>query len=185
MMRTFGGMAVFAVMIVILIGILQLVNWVPSAIQEGAYRRYRSVDEVRSHLKIDPIYQPVYYPRSVRWPPSLVAAQTRPYPAVIMEFLYRDREETVLTITQTAIPHAPLAEKLLLRSVRARTSFQLKGRPAMLESGLCRNDESCSRLTWDDGAFHLSLVMMESPVELVRMAESMVTAERPGTVPRP
>jgi hypothetical protein len=176
--RTLGGMAVFAVMIVILVGLLQLVNWMPSVIQEGAFRRYTSIDEVRAHLKIDPVYQPVYYPRSIQWPPSLIAAQTHPYPAVVMEFLQSTAGETGLTITQTAMSHPPLVEKIRMRVVRARISFPLKDRPAVLESGLCRENEQCSRLTWDDGSYRLTLVMMDAPVELVRIAESMILDQK-------
>lgn len=179
MTRTFGGAAIFAVMIIVLLGMLQLVSWIPSAIEEGAFRRYRSIDEVRTHLSIDPIYQPVYYPRTVQWPPSLVAAQTHPYPAVVMEFRSSDMNETVLTITQTALPHPPLVEKIHMNLVRASISFPLKDRPAVLESGLCQGGEQCSKLTWDDGAYRLSLVMMDAPVELVRMAESMVLSPKP------
>lgn len=174
MTRTLGGGAVFAVMVIVLLGMLQLVNWIPSAIQDGSFRRYRTIDDVRKHLAIDPLYQPVYYPRSVQWPPSLVAAQTKPYPAVVMEFRKSDSDETALTIIQTALPHPPLSEKIRLRVTRASISFPLKGRPAMLESGLCRNNGQCSRLTWNEGAYHLSVAMTDAPVELVRIAESMI-----------
>lgn len=183
MLRSLVGLAVFGVMVVILIGLLQLANWVPSAIDEGAFRRYRTIDDVRSHLKIHPVYEPVYYPRSVLWPPRLVAAQTHPYAAVAMEFQRRDSEETALTITQTALTRPPLAEKVRLSVVRARITFALKGRPAVLESGVCRGSEECSRLSWDDGAFRISLVMTEAPLELVRMAESMVSETGKGRDP--
>ncbi len=174
-MRTIAGFAVFGIMVVILIGMLQLANWVPSAIDEGSLRRYRSIEDVRSHLKIHPVYEPVYYPRSVLWPPRIVAAQTHPYAAVALEYRKRDSEETALTITQTALPHPPLAESIRLASLRARASFSLKGRTAVLESGVCRGSDECSRLTWEDGPFRFSLVMTEAPLELVRLAESMLS----------
>lgn len=185
MKRTIGGAAIFGVMIAFLLGMLQLVSWIPSAVEAGAFRAFRSIDEVRAHLPIDPIYQPVYYPRSVQWPPSLVAAQTHPYPAVVMEFQASETRETVLTITQTALSHPPLVEKIRMSTVRASASFPLKGRPAVLESGQCRGNAQCSRLTWDDGVYRLSLVMMDAPVELVRMAESMVLERRTGAAPSP
>lgn len=185
MTRTLGGAAVFAVMIVVMIGMLQLVNWIPSAVQEGSFRQYRSIDEVRSHLPIDPVYQPVYYPRSVQWPPTLVAAQTKPYPAVVMEFMNSESKETVLTIIQTALPHPPLAEKIRLSVIRANISFPLKDRPAVLESGTCRANVPCSRLTWDDGIYRLSVAMMDAPVELVRIAESMVLDRKDQPAPPP
>lgn len=183
MTRTFTGMVVFAVMIVILIGMLRLVSWIPSAVQDGAFRRYRTVDDVRAHLKISPIYEPVYYPRSIQWPPTLVAAQTTPYPAVVMEFRTSGSADADLIITQTALPHAPLMEPGHMRTVRAKISFPLKDRPAVLESGTCGGGGECSRLTWDDGTYGLILVMNEAPVELVRMAESMVLEKKQSVAP--
>ncbi|MEK6745114.1 MAG: hypothetical protein AABZ15_15975 [Nitrospirota bacterium] len=180
MKRTLGGLLVFVTMITVLLGMLQVLNWIPAAVQEGAFRKYPSIDEVRAHLKIDPVYTPVYYPRSVQWPPALVAAQTSPYTAVLTEFMKSDdRNETVLIITQTARSHPPLALRIRLTEVRETVQYPFKGRVAVLEVGVCRKEEQCSRMTWDEGTFRLSLVMRSSPVELVRIAESMV-AQQPG-----
>jgi len=173
--RTLGGLLVFVIMITVLLGMLQVLNWIPSAVQEGAFRKYASIEEVRAHLKINPVYTPVYYPRSVQWPPALIAAQTRPYTAVLTEFMKSDdRSETILIITQTARSHPPLAIKLRLAEVRETVQYPFKGRVAVLEVGVCRKEEQCSRMVWDEGEFRLSLVMRSSPVELVRIAESIV-----------
>ncbi len=175
-------MFVFLMMIVILVGLLQLLNWIPSAIQDGAFQKYASIDEVRAHLKIATVYTPVYYPRSVRWPPSLIAAQSQPYDAVMTEFSKSDdSDQTMLVITQTALPHPPLAEKLRLSVVRETVQYPLKGRKALLEVGFCREDEQCSRMTWNEGQVGISLVMRSSPVELVKIAESMITVPRKGS----
>ena len=179
MKRTLGGMLVFLAMTAILTGLLQLLNWIPSAVQDGAFQRYASIDEVRAHLKIGMVYTPVYYPRTVQWPPSLIAAQTRPYPAVVIEFVRSDDpRETVLVITQTALPHPPLVEKLRLAAVRESVRYEFKGRTAHLEVGVCRKDEQCCRMTWNEENVGIVLVMRSSPVELVRIAESMITRPR-------
>lgn len=176
MKRTLGGMFVFVMMVAILSGALQLLNWVPSALQGGALRRYATVDEARAHLTLGVVYQPVYYPRSVQWPPVFVAAQTRPYKAVITEFARSgEPAETILVISQTELPHAPLADTIRLSTVRETVRYSLKGRAAVLEVGPCRRDEQCSRISWEEGIFRLSLSMRASPVELERIAESMVT----------
>jgi len=173
--RTLGGLLVFTTMIAVLLGMLQVLNWIPEAVQEGAFRKYTSIDEVRAHLKIDPVYTPVYYPRSVQWPPALIAAQTRPYTAVLTEFSKsEDRNETILVITQTARSHPPLALKIRLTEVRETVQYPFKGRVAVLEVGVCRREEQCSRMVWDEGEFRLSLAMRSSPVELVRIAESII-----------
>lgn len=176
MKRTLGGMIVFFTMIAILTGLLQLLNWIPSAIQDGALQRYTSIDEMRAHLKISTVYMPVYYPRTVQWPPSLIAAQMRPYPAVMTEFGKSDDPgETILVITQTALHHPPLAEKLRLSAVRESVRYEFKGRSALLEVGVCRQEEQCCRMTWNEENLSISLVMRSTPVELVRIAESMIT----------
>ena len=175
-------MLIFVMMIAVLVGILQVLNWMPSAIQVGAFQKYANIEELRSHLKIGIVYTPAYFPRNVRWPPSLVAAQTRPYPAVVMEFTNSDAPgETILVITQTALPHPPLAEKLRLAEVRETVRFPFKEREALLEAGVCQNDDPCSRMTWHEGVFRLSLVMRSSPADLVRIAESMVISQPVGS----
>jgi len=173
--RTIGGIPVFIVMIVILIGVLQLLNWIPSAVQEGAFGRFGSVEEVRAKLKISPLLMPVYYPRSIRWPPSLIAAQTRPYRGVVTEFLKSDGSETGLVITQTERNQPPLQERIRLSTLRERVTYPLKGRTAVLEVGACGSKETCSRISWDEGAFQMTLTMLASPVDLIAIAESMVT----------
>jgi hypothetical protein len=172
--RTVGGMPVFIVMIVILVGVLQLVNWIPSAVQEGAFARFRSAEEVRAKLKIDPLLMPVYYPRSIAWPPSLIAAQSRPYPAVVTEFLRSDGAGTGLVITQTEKGHAPLQERIRLSNLRERVEYPLKGRTAVLEVGACGSGEICSRLAWNEGPFQMTLTMLSSPVDVLAIAESMI-----------
>lgn len=178
MKRTIIGIPVFVIIVTILLGVLQLLNWIPSAVQEGAFRRYDSIDEVRSHLKIHPLLVPVYYPSSVRWPPSLIAAQTRPYTAVVMEFLNSGSGDTGLVITQTALSHPPIEEKFRFTDVRQTVKFTVKGRTAFLEVGACSGGERCSRIAWNEGAYRVALVMKASPVDLVRIAESMIVERR-------
>jgi hypothetical protein len=172
--RTIIGIPVFVFIVMILLGVLQILNWIPSAVQEGAFRRFESIDEVRSHLKIHPLLVPVYYPSSVQWPPSLIAAQTRPYTAVVMEFLNSGSGDTGLVITQTALSHQPIEEKIRFTVVRETVRYAVKGRTALLEVGTCGNGERCSRISWDEGAYRMSVVMKASPVDLVRIAESMI-----------
>jgi len=182
MRRTIGGIPVYIVMILILVGLLQFANWIPSAVQEGALMRYGSIEEVRAHLTEATVYAPAYYPSSVRWPPSLVAAQSRPYLAVITEYAGSRSNDTVLVITQTARHEPPLRERIGLAVVRERVSYPFKGRTALLEVGRCRSGERCSRISWDEGAFTISLVLKDAPVDLVRIAESMIAGPGGGTV---
>lgn len=182
MKKTLGGMFIFSVMVVILTALLQLLNWIPSAVQEGAFQRYATVEDLRNHLKSVPVYMPAYFPRSVQWPPSVIAAQARPYPAVVLEFVSGEPPlDTVLVITQTAVPHPPLLERLRLTAVRESVRYPFKGRTALLEVGSCRKDDLCSRMTWTEGNTGLALVMRSSPAELAKIAESMIGVVREGS----
>ncbi len=180
MRRTIGGIPVYIVMILILVGLLQLANWIPSAVQDGALQRYSSIEEVRAHLTMATIYAPVYFPSSVRWPPSFLAAQSRPYLAVVTEYAGRGSNDTILVITQTARGEPPLRQRIGLAVVRERVPYPFKGRTALLEVGLCGSGERCSRISWDEGPFTLSLVLRDAPVDLVRIAESMITGPGGG-----
>jgi hypothetical protein len=184
--KMLGGFVVFAAMIAILVGLIQLINWIPSAIQEGALQEYASIEDVRARLKIGTVYAPVYYPKSVQWPPALIAAQTRPYPAVVTHFRGSETPgETILIITQTALNHPPLSNSIRLTSVRETVRYPFKGRVAVLEVGPCQKDDTCSRMTWDEAEFRITLVMRSSPAELVQMAESMIPRSSAGAPPTP
>ncbi len=182
MRRTIGGFLLFAVIILILVGMLQFANWIPSAVQTGALQRYSSIEEVQAQLTMATIYVPVYYPRTVRWPPALIAAQSRPYVAVVTEFKRNGGEDTFLVITQTARHEPPLRERIILSSVRERVPYPFKGRTALLEVGLCATGDRCSRISWDEGDFTIALAIKDSPVDLVRIAESMIVGPAQGDV---
>lgn len=175
------GIIVFALMAAVLLGALRLLSWIPEAIDEGALRRFASVEEARSHLKIARIYLPAFYPASVRWPPTLIGGQTTPYPAVIFEFGGADRKGVFLAITQTRTPHRPLQEPIRIVAIREKVSYPFKGRTALLEVGACADGTTCSRFTWDENGDRLSLVLRSSPVELVRIAESMIPRGESGS----
>jgi hypothetical protein len=66
-------------------------------------------------------------------------------------------------------------EKLRLTAIRESVRYEFKGRTALLEVGVCRRDEQCCRITWNEENVSIALVMRSSPVELVRIAESMLT----------
>lgn len=174
MKRTVGGLIVFGFIIAILLGALQLANWVPSAIQSGAFQRYASIEEVRARLNIPQVYAPVYYPPMVRWPPSLIGAQTKPYSAVVMEFAGKDRADLFVVATQTAKGHPPVEERIRMTLLRDKVPYPFKGRQAVLEVGICGNDVQCSRLSWDEGDYRIAVIMKSSPRDLVLMAESMI-----------
>jgi hypothetical protein len=171
------GFALFALIAAALVGVLRLFNWAPTALQEGAFQRFSTVEEAKAHMNIAQVYLPAFYPQSVRWPPTLIGAQTRPYPAVLTEFTGREQPGVYLVITQTARRHPPLPERIKMKAVREQVRYPFKGRTAVLEVGICKDDEQCSSFAWDEGDYSIRLVMRSSPMELVRMAESMIPRE--------
>lgn len=177
------GIVIFAVMALILLGALRLLSWIPEAFDPGSFRRFDTVEEARSHTKIGQIYLPAFYPPSVIWPPTLIGAQTHPYPAVITEFSGKDAAGVYLTITQTAKTHRPLKARVYLTSTREQVRYPFKGRNALLEVGACEDGSRCSRFSWEEDAYSMALIIRSAPTELVRMAESMIPREREGQTP--
>ena len=167
------GFLSFAVAVLILVLLLKVTNWLPSVLQEGGIKRYASIEEVKARLKTKDIYVPTYFPQSVQWPPSRILAQSRPYFALVMEFSPDRSGAPGLMISQVA-GKAPIPEeKLRLIQVKERAPYPFKGRNALLEVGTCRNDLPCSRVSWDDGTYRLTLTMNAPPFELIRIADSM------------
>lgn len=177
MLGKIRGLVVFAVMVAIVLGALRLLSWIPEAVRDGTLQRFDTIEEAKAHLKIRRLYLPAFYPQNVRWPPLLIGGQTAPYPAMITEFSAKDRDGVFLVITQTTRPHQPLRERITLASLREQVRYPFKGRIALLEVGTCAGGDACSRFSWTEGAFDISLTMKSSPMELVAMAESMIPRE--------
>ena len=169
------GFLSFGVTIIILIGALKLMNWVPSFVQEGFIREYKSVDEVKSDLKIGDIYIPSYFPQSFRWPPSAIWAQTRPFTAIVMEFRNVETGDVGLIISQVSSGARFIPDnKIKIEQVREKVNYSLKGRNVFLEVGTGKGDEPCSRLSWTEGKYRITVIMKSRPFDLLKIAESML-----------
>ena len=164
----------FAVTIAILIAVLTVTNWLPTMLQEGMMKKYRSIEEVKSKLKVRDIYVPSYFPQSVKWPPSRILAQSRPHFALLMEFSLGETSDVSLVISQVAGNGPIPEEKLSLVQVKEKANYSLKGRTALLEVGACKNDLPCSRISWNEGEYRLTLVMKAPPFDLIKIADSMI-----------
>ncbi len=164
----------FGIGILILVGATMAVNRVPVTVQGDLLRKYDSVDAVSTGLPSLPIYAPSYFPEDLRWPPSRVLAQGRPFPAVLMEFEGRKSGRPVLVICQSAGGEFPPGDKLRLAKVKEKTAYRLKGRDARLEVGACGDGATCSRIAWTEGAYRIDVTGRSAPLELIRVAESMI-----------
>ena len=155
--------------------LLAAVNWLPSLMQKGFARQYDSIEEARRSLGLDIVVVPAYFPEGITWPPSFVLAQKKPYQAVVMEFKEAKAKETSLIVIQS-LWHGSDAQlqRITLSEVKEETQYPLKGRTVLLQVGTCDNGMPCSRMTWQDKSLHHTILLLSSPFELIRIAESMI-----------
>ncbi len=168
------GLLYFAATVAILVVVLRVTNWLPTVLQEGMMKKYGSIEEVKSQLKVRDIYVPSYFPQNVKWPPTRILAQSRPYFALLMEFSAGEASEVGLVISQVAGGGSIPEEKLKLAQIKETTTSPLKGRTALLEVGTCKSDLPCSRISWDEGKYRLTLTMKAPPFDLIKIADSMI-----------
>jgi len=164
----------FLIAVAILVVTIMIINYLPMAIQADTIRKYHSIDEVRSRLNIKDIYIPSYFPQGLIWPPSLVLAQNKPFTAVITEFNKAGSEAPALILSQSASANFKPDEKIRIRGIKEKIGYPLKGRDMVLEAGVCDNEEPCSRITWAEGRYTITVTAKSEPPDLLKIAESMI-----------
>jgi len=174
MTKSLRNFFVFVLTIALLVTVLKVLNWLPTAVEEGLMRKYSSIEDVRSKLKLREILVPSYFPQSFSWPPSVILAQTKPFPAIIMEFKHIESGDTSIIISQAASQDFIADNKLRMTQVREKLPFPLKGRKASLIVGTCKNEEKCAQISWDEGKYKMTIIMKSTPFDLIKIAESML-----------
>ena len=152
--------------------LLLVLDWLPWAVDRGGMRQYPGVEELRHESGFGGVLVPSYFPESIKWPPTSVLGQKRPFMAAVMEFEGKGRELALIISESGSAGFRPgrLARFMELRqSVKA----DLKGRDALIETGLCDDGTVCSRLSWQEAGLYVRLFMRAPSVELIRIAESM------------
>jgi hypothetical protein len=167
------GCSFFATVLVILL-LLKLLNWLPSALQDEGVKKYRSVEDAKAALKIPRIYMPAYFPEYIAWPPAEIFAQRRPYPMVMIHFSRRDSMGYALSFFQvdSNASYEPEYKSDILY-VRKKSPVNIKGRTGSLEIAVCSNRERCNRISWVEKGYRITLIADDTPEQLIRMAESM------------
>ncbi len=165
---------IFLFMLLILIISLKVINFIPSIINRETLQRYRSIEEAKHRIKIDHIYVPSYFPQGINWPPSEILAQGKPYKAVVLKFRHGGSGEVVMIIYQVEL-NRHITEEREIRIVRVRESvkYSLKGKEADLLVGICEDEEACSKISWTEDGFRMTISMKSTPIELLRIAESV------------
>ena len=164
----------FILTVAVVILLLKLLNWLPSVIQEEGIKKYSSVEEVVTSLKIPRVYIPAYFPEYINWPPAEIFAQKRPFKLVIMHFTHRDSRSFALSLFQVdsrAIYEPEYKSDVL--SVRKEIKVSIKGRPGDLVMAVCSGRQRCNRITWEEGIYRITLIADDTPEQLLKMAESM------------
>ncbi len=173
--KTLRGLLLMLVMVVLVVVLLAAVNWLPSQMQKGFARQYGSVEEAKRSLGLDRVVAPAYFPEGITWPPSFILAQKRPYQAVVMEFRGAAAAGTALIVIQSAAQGADAQlQRITLSSLKEETQYRLKGKMVLLQVGTCDKGKPCSRMTWQDNGLRYSVLLLSSPFELIRIAESMI-----------
>jgi hypothetical protein len=164
----------FSSVIVALMAFLWFFNWLPFYIEEGIVRRYSSIEEVKAKLKLKEVFVPSFFPQQYAWPPYEIIAQTKPFTSVIMKFRNINGKPNALVICQfTATASVPDCFPRMIQ-IRESTSYKMKGRPAILEVGVCGHNEVCSRTTWREGRYRIAVAIDAPPLDLVKISESMI-----------
>jgi len=172
--RRFINLLYFILTVLALIVFLKVINWLPMAFQKETLRRYSSIDEVRSRLNISDIFIPSYFPQYLSWPPSEILAQTKPFTAVVLEFKHVEKGDTTLIITQSSSDAFVAERKIRILQIKERVRYNLKGRDAILEAGVCNNDEPCSRISWNEGRYFIHVIMRSTPHDLIKIVNTMI-----------
>jgi hypothetical protein len=173
--ETSRGLFWFLIMVGVIIALLAVANWMPSVMHEDYAQKYESIEDAKRALGLDSVLVPTYFPEGISWPPSLIFAQKKPYKAVVMEFKGTEEKETVLIIIQSSLQGSDAKlQRIVLTEPREKTEYRLKEKTAILQVGMCNNGMSCSRMTWQENKLHHTVLLMSSPFELIKIAESMI-----------
>jgi hypothetical protein len=168
------GLLYFFLTIVAVILVLKTFNWLPMVLQQDTMRKYGSVEEVRAKLNMKDLYIPSYFPQSITWPPSIILAQAKPYPAVLMVFNQAGKRDVALVVSQSINGTPPGNSFIKFARITEKVPYRIKDQDTILEVGTCKNDEPCSRLSWTAGNYRITLAMKSPPFELIRIADSML-----------
>src|SRR5512139_4124018 len=162
------GFLAFAAGLAVLVIALKTLNWLPLVAQKDLLRRYGDFEEMRSELCIRQVLVPSYFPEDFRWPPTGTIAQGKPYPAVILEFGRsgegKNREIGLVIIQVTADDFSP-GGTLEISRILEKVSYPLKGRNAVLEVGTGAGGEPCTRISWREKEFRITVLARSTPFE--------------------
>jgi hypothetical protein len=166
----------FGIMIAVTAALLNLLNWVPTALQKEGVKKYRTIEDVKAALKLNKLFLPSYFPQYLVWPPSEIYGRRKPSKMVLMHFINYDRRDVVLSIMQaeSADPR-PLRSRIEPDKIKRQEKTIIKGRRGELSLALCPGGEPCNSVTWDAEGYTFTIIAKDSVQELLKIAESMIS----------
>lgn len=171
------GILRYLALLTVVLAVVALLDLVPSMVDSGNMRRFKSIEALKSASGPREVLVPSFFPEGIAWPPALVLGQREPFSASILGFDgdFDGRRGThVLVISQSSSASFSPGSMAAFEEIRQSVSTSVEGRDTLLETGLCRGGEQCSRLTWSEGGQRVELFMQATSLELIRIAESML-----------
>ena len=167
---------IFAIMIVALVVMLDLLNWVPTIFQKEGVRKYKTIEDAKAELKLSKLFLPSYFPQYLMWPPSEIYGRRKPAKMVLMHFVNYERKDVVLSLMQaeSSDPH-PLKSRIEPVKTRKREGILIKGRRGELSLALCAGGEPCNLVTWASEGYTFTIIAKDSVQELLKIAESVIS----------
>ncbi|TAL25017.1 MAG: hypothetical protein EPN94_06115 [Nitrospirae bacterium] len=166
----------FALLITLLVVVLELINWAPSVIETESLRKYKTIELVKRKLHIERVYIPAYLPEdlNLKWPPSEIYAQKKPFVMVITHFQQRDSREPGLIVHQVDAKADYRPESKIKFRVKRESKILIKDREGMLVTAICEDETPCNQVSWREGNFMLTVIGKNSQRDIIRIARSMI-----------
>jgi hypothetical protein len=166
----------FSIMIAVIVTMLDLLNWVPTAVQKDGIRQYKTIEDAKSAIKLGKLFLPSYFPQYLVWPPSEVYGRRKPHKMVLMHFTDYQRKDVILSIMQAeSADSQPLKSRIEPVTTKKKEAVLVKGRKGELSIALCPGGEPCNSVSWQVDGFTFTIIAKDSVQELLKIAESMVS----------
>jgi len=164
----------FVAIVIVVTVVLKSADLLPSLFQAGTLQRYDSIESLRSKLNIKDLSVPTYFPQTISWPAAKILGQTRPFVDIFLVFNRAGATDPTLTIRQTSSSATVEDPVIRMKDIRESVSYPLKNRTAVLIVGSCEDAAPCSRISWKENGYTLSVAMKSPPFEVIKIAESMI-----------
>lgn len=174
-MSIIGKLIFSVVLIVFIVGVIFSANLLPQLAHKGFLTSYKSIEDVKTTLKIDKLTLPTYFPEDIAWPPTSIYAQKTPFFAIVMQLPSKTTNQTALVIViseqNTAIKELDTIRFVI---VTEEAEHIVKSQKVLIQTGKCDKNQDCSKITWMQDKLYYLLSAYSNPIELLRIAEGMI-----------